>query len=244
MYEQLKLLLDLQKIDESIDSLQGLKDELPLEIEALENEFLDKKRLLSEAESELEKTIRERITNDLDLKSIEEDLKKHRQRRDEATTQKQLKAIEREMEAISKKKDELESAIIGLMEKADKLEPMVKETRKKVEAEKKAVSEKKSMIKTESKNVEEELSEKEKIRVRLAALIREDFLDRYEKIRRSRNGLAIVEVTNGACSGCHTILPAQIVIDVRGKEIRLCRNCGRLLFSSESLSKDNGDDGS
>ena len=244
MYEQVKLLLDLQKIDEDIDSLQGLKEDLPLEIEALESEFFDKKRSFSASESELEKTISERLSNDLELKSVEEDLEKHRQRRDEAATPKQQKAVEREMEAIIKKKDELEEAIIRLMDKADELDPLVKKTKAEIKAEGKIVVDKKSVIEVEFKNVEKELSENEKSRIKLIPSIREDFLERYEKIRQSLDGLAIAEVFNGACGGCHTMLPAQIAIDVRGgREIRLCRSCGRMLFSSEGADKDD-DNGS
>ena len=244
MYEQLKLLLDLQEIDENLDSLEILKGELPLEIENLESQFLDKKRLLSESETELNKAISDRVNNDLELKSVEEDLEKHRQRRDEAATPKQLKAVEREMESISKKKDELEETIIRLMEKVDELEPIVKGTREKVGGEEKDFTDKKSGIEMELKGVENELAKNKKMRTRLLPSIREDFLSRYEMIRETKKGLAIADVVNGACSGCHTMLPAQIAIDVRGgKEIRLCRNFGRMLFSSESLDQDSDNEG-
>jgi len=53
---------------------------------------------------------------------------------------------------------------------------------------------------------------------------------RYERVRGSREGRAVVPVLRNACGGCHRSLPPQTVQEARkGDRVLTCEGCGRLL---------------
>lgn len=54
---------------------------------------------------------------------------------------------------------------------------------------------------------------------------------RYEKIRASRGGRAVVAITNGACGGCARTLTPHAQQDARKRDrLLVCDGCGRLLL--------------
>ena len=58
-------------------------------------------------------------------------------------------------------------------------------------------------------------------------------LQRYETLRRSKNGVAVVKVARGLCQGCQMALPTQLNQKVRsGRQQVICTSCGRLLIVS------------
>jgi len=54
----------------------------------------------------------------------------------------------------------------------------------------------------------------------------------YKRISsRIRDGVAMAEARNGACTACYMALRPQVMADVRrGNEIITCDNCNRILY--------------
>jgi uncharacterized protein len=51
--------------------------------------------------------------------------------------------------------------------------------------------------------------------------------------QRSRDGIAVAEVTNGSCSACFMSLRPQMQVEVkRGDQIITCESCTRILYIS------------
>ena len=56
-------------------------------------------------------------------------------------------------------------------------------------------------------------------------------LSQYERILKSREGLALVPVMNNACGGCHMGLPPQVVNETQQHEKWIvCESCARILY--------------
>ncbi len=56
-------------------------------------------------------------------------------------------------------------------------------------------------------------------------------LSQYERILKSREGLALVPVMNGSCGGCHLELPPQAVNEIQMQEkVIICESCARILY--------------
>ena len=54
---------------------------------------------------------------------------------------------------------------------------------------------------------------------------------RYERIRGSREGRAVVPIIKGACGGCYRGQSPQTLQEARrGDRILLCDGCGRMLI--------------
>jgi predicted nucleic acid-binding Zn-ribbon protein len=54
---------------------------------------------------------------------------------------------------------------------------------------------------------------------------------RYERIRTSKEGRAVVPIHKGACGGCYRGQPPQVIQEARrGDRLLTCEGCGRLLI--------------
>ncbi len=82
-------------------------------------------------------------------------------------------------------------------------------------------------------NEDEELQlkhQREKIVVRLES----DTLSRYDRIRKGRNGQAVVAVRRNSCGGCHNKIPPQRLLELRTQsKMFMCEHCGRIIISAE-----------
>ena len=76
-----------------------------------------------------------------------------------------------------------------------------------------------------------ELGEHEKQRNKLMEGVDPASLQRYETLRVSKKGVAVVKVERGLCQGCQMSLPTHLQQQVRnGRQQVNCSSCGRLLF--------------
>ncbi len=74
-----------------------------------------------------------------------------------------------------------------------------------------------------------------------AELKAQEILFKFQRIIQ-RNSEGIVSVSNGVCSGCHMILPANFANEVReGEDINFCPYCSRILYYEE-VSEDQAED--
>jgi len=64
--------------------------------------------------------------------------------------------------------------------------------------------------------------------------VEEDLLDRYNRLFKSKNGIALVTVEHGVCAGCHMQVNTQTILEVKAeKEIIGCPQCGRILYEPQ-----------
>ena len=76
----------------------------------------------------------------------------------------------------------------------------------------------------------EVLAEREK----LVALAPADFIPLYTKLMKGKDGLAVAEMKDGTCEGCHMkLIPSTIIKVQSAREITQCENCGRILYLGE-----------
>lgn len=67
------------------------------------------------------------------------------------------------------------------------------------------------------------------------AVVSEDLLPLYQKLMKSKDGLALSPMRGSICEGCHMTLIASTIVAVNGsKEPARCENCGRFLYLEES----------
>jgi len=63
----------------------------------------------------------------------------------------------------------------------------------------------------------------------------EDLKFKFERIIRSKSGMGIVPIHGVVCTGCHMMLPANFVNEVRqADKIVFCPYCSRILYYEET----------
>ena len=56
-------------------------------------------------------------------------------------------------------------------------------------------------------------------------------MSRYERLYTAREGIAVVRLSDSACGGCGSVVPRQIVAEIKaGKEMKTCDVCSRFLY--------------
>ena len=86
---------------------------------------------------------------------------------------------------------------------------------------------------TEQDDLKKELQRLESERQAALSPLDKDLLSTYEDLRQQRRGVAVVELSEGACAACGTTLtPSQRQSARSAAQIFNCPTCGRILFAN------------
>ena len=130
-----------------------------------------------------------------------------------------------------KEVDDLETKELELMVKMDELKAAQKAAEEGLAKTQKLVDEDLASIKQRFNNMEQERKEVTDERAKLASDISEDILPLYERLMKSKNGLAVARMHEGKCEGCHMkLIPSTVNTVQRGNEMARCEDCGRILY--------------
>jgi len=234
--DQIRKLVELQIMDEEIFRFKRELREKPAELEALKEEFESKKVKLKSLEDKL-KVIQVTQKNlELDLKTKEEGIAKADSSLSLLKTNKEYQARLLEIENLKADKSIVEEKILLGYDEVDA-------ARKTMEAEKATVAQYEKDFNNQKKLVDDsvaiigdQLKVKESQRTRIAPEVRPDFLSRYERILKNKDGLGIVKVLDHACGGCYMHLTEQAMNELRKYEqIISCDQCARMLYLADEL---------
>jgi len=231
---QLQQLIELQEIDRRIQILEGETARLPLEIEKAGRLFAQAKQEVDEFRSAIADMEKKRRAMEREADQAREGLTKKRLKLHEVKSNKEYAAMQAEIghaeQQISDKEDQVLQVLMEIDERNE-------ECRRRTEA--LAELERQCKLEQEEKTAEleqerEELAELRAKRERLAGTIEDTLFVLYQNVFVLRKGLAVVNVVNGTCQGCHMTLPPQVVCEVKqNDQIIACGECDRILYSHE-----------
>lgn len=166
-----------------------------------------------------------------EMDEAERNREESEKRMDVITTQREYEALDKEIRDASEKEQRFRRDI-------QKRERDLEEMRSSLEREEQMIKMQEEELAAENEKIKAETSSKESL---LADLSREekkitpgmddDILYKFQRIIRNKSGVGIVPVKSNVCSGCHMVLPAQFVNDIRGgDEIQFCPYCSRILY--------------
>ena len=148
----------------------------------------------------------------------------------------EYRALAHEIEGCKKAIFEFEDQQLALMEKAEEAAKEVAAAQKismdllkAVEAQVKALGDREVSLK-------KQLEELKSDHARLVESVEEGARAKYDRLRRSKGGTAVVGIDHGVCGGCHMKLPMAVILGVQGdEEITSCPNCGRILYHNHQM---------
>jgi len=229
--QQMEYLQKLQDIDAQIYKLNAEKESKPEEIKEIEDSLSQKQSGMKEAEENLKNLQVKHKEKEMELGSKEEGVKKLQSQLYQLKTNKEYSAMLHEIEGHKADNSLLEEEIIGLMDSIDTASANVAEERKKFEEESGKASTSIKVIEDRIKEIENNISELKNRRQELVPNIAARTLKDYERILSVKNGLALVEVVNDCCGGCHIQMPPQVINQIKMKQnIIRCENCNRMLY--------------
>jgi predicted nucleic acid-binding Zn-ribbon protein len=138
-------------------------------------------------------------------------------------------ALLTEIKGAKTRRSDRETDLLMLMEEeeqAGRERPVVERALAGIEA-----TSRRKEIDQEEGNEREQVAALEAERASLMTRLPQGTRTRYERIRVSKNGRAVVPIVKGACGGCFRGQPPQVLQEARrGDRLLLCDGCGRLLI--------------
>jgi len=167
---------------------------------------------------------------ELELKDIEEKLKKSQNRLYSGDVQsgKELSQWKLTMESFEKTKSNLEDDVLNQIDKVESM--CIKEKEKENQISIQQFEKEIESLKNDIDKIKSDLAHNLQLRTEATQNIPAEILSLYEELRKKFPD-PVVEMDGDNCRGCHLGLPSSIVKRVRKKEeIIQCPNCHRLIF--------------
>jgi hypothetical protein len=146
-------------------------------------------------------------------------------------TNKEYQLFLREVDDSKKRKDALESELIELLDEKERIEKIVQESEKEFNLLDAQIDSEQKDIDKKTTEDREMLAEYLERRAEIGKTLEPSLMNRFNKISKMNQGLAVVNVKNEVCMGCFMNIPPQLYIEVqRGKALISCPQCSRILY--------------
>ncbi|HQP11016.1 MAG TPA: C4-type zinc ribbon domain-containing protein [Candidatus Omnitrophota bacterium] len=235
--DQIRKMIELQKIDREIYNLKIDLKEKPAMLADLKAEFESQKVALEELEKKLKAVLVERKEKELELKTREDEIAKANAQLSQIKTNKEYSAKMSEIEHIKADKSIIEEKILVSYDKSDSVAAEVEKERGKVAEEEKKYLAAKKTIEDDIKVIEDRIKVFDSQRKQALPGIDPALLARYEKILKHKEGVAIVPVQGqDSCGGCFmNVTPQQVNAIKMHQELIECEMCSRILYLEDDL---------
>ncbi len=234
MINRLKILYELQKIDDQLDELEELRGDLPKTVEDLEIQIDEIKNTISEKELQRKESMAKRKENESQIEIAIESQKKFKAQLYKVRNNKEYDALTKEIDHTEElnKKYEAENNELADLSKA--LADEIEEIKPKLDELNEEIKKKQADLKVIIKANEKEEAKLKQNRKKLESQIKKGDLSAYMRIRKAKKGKAVSTIKRSACSGCHNIVPSQRQLEIRqNNRLYYCEYCGRILVSAE-----------
>lgn len=233
MNPDLQALIDLQELDLRLVQLQARIKQIPGEIQLLERRVGEARSRSERSQHKLQEANRERRRLEGEVELLRGKLSRYRSQQLEVKSNREYQILLNEIgntqETISAKEDEIIVCLLAI----DDQEEELRRVRLKLAEEEKEISALRKELEDFVGQSEDELSRLHEERERIRRAIPEGLLRQYERIASVRNGVALAEVRDQACQGCHVKLRPQLCAELRtNQQIALCESCNRILYYS------------
>ncbi len=231
MVPDLTLAIQLQDLDRRITALQREIASLPKHISAIEKTLESHIKKLEADRAALAANQRERKQLEIEIQAQEQRISKLKDQMLQAKTNEQYSSFKREIEYCEGEIQKCEDRILERMSESEVLEQNVKKAEAALNAEKQQVQAEQQAARERTahnqKQLRELLAEREQIVGRMSPQI----VSAYERLRKTRKGIAVAEAVDSRCSACHLALRLQFFQDLRrGDRVMFCESCGRILY--------------
>ncbi|KKN61048.1 hypothetical protein LCGC14_0526070 [marine sediment metagenome] len=238
MKAEFSSLLELQKIDSKIDSLnkdlETIKEKARYDELQAGLEKLRAKEELFQKEHNRESQAFDKVNGELDLlnRKIENEQKKLYS--GTVSNPKELAAIQKEIESLSNKKDGLETSVLEEMDKVSALDDALTKTKEFIARDYEEAQKAKEVWQQKETEIKAEISTVGASRGEQTKNVDEELLEDYEDIRETKGGIGAGALVKGICEVCNVELPETEVEELRAKDRPdYCTSCGRILIIKE-----------
>ncbi len=232
MIEDLRRLIELQRIDSSLVNKTDILEAIPKKISSVEQPLKDARAAYEKLKQRCEVIGKKRKEKERLLDDISDKIKKLKARTSEIKTNKEYQALLKEIESAEKEQHSVEDEILSLMETLDASSKDLDIQETKVGAEEEKIETFKKRLQEDALEIEKELDELKHRREGMVKGVEPGLYTLYCQLLETKKGIAVVETKDEVCQGCNMNIPPQLFVEIRKNERLIqCPQCNRILYS-------------
>ncbi len=235
MNSELRNLVELQKTDTRIRVLKEDIESIDERRAKLEEEFEKHASSIREIQQNRDDAQSKRTELDAEIAEAKNKLERANRNLKSAADQKQYEAAMREVDTLERQISKFETSILENMESSDAATKVLEERSDEVENLESDWKKKQEKFNSEFTKDKKELKKLESERGNVLGKVTPRLAAVYDRlIARSRDGIAVAEVIDDACSSCFMKLRKQMLVDLKTTdEVMTCESCTRILYLPE-----------
>jgi predicted nucleic acid-binding Zn-ribbon protein len=232
--EQLRLLVELQKLDSRIIAKDRQIKAIPSRVSAAERPLRQAQARLEERRMRYDAADKGKRDKEMELDDLNERINKLRARTNEIKDNKAYQALLKEIESAEKHRYSVEDEILSLMENIEAEVAEVRDAENALAAEKRREAELRKELDAEVGEARKELDDLKQQRGSLSGGLDEDNYGLYMTLLKDLGGVAVTEAREEVCQGCNMNIMPQLFVEIKKNEqIIQCPQCRRILYYSD-----------
>jgi predicted nucleic acid-binding Zn-ribbon protein len=229
--EQIELLIALQQKEQIVSKMELGLSQVPKKLADIDANVKTIEAAIIEKKENLETLKKDYRARDAEIQTNQNRIAKRQEQLRSVTTNKEYQAILKEIEEIKKVISRMEDETLACLDQIDAAEKEIMADEETLAAEKAEADQQKKDISGEADAERDSLSALLAERREIVSRIDQALFGHYEDIKSHSRGIAIVEVRESVCMGCHMNIPPQMYNELhRENEIKICPHCHRLLY--------------
>ncbi|MDD4858445.1 MAG: C4-type zinc ribbon domain-containing protein [Candidatus Krumholzibacteria bacterium] len=233
--EDIRYLIQIVKKDMEIKEKKRMLGNIPPRIKAIDRELRKMDDDLNETKQILDKLDTEKRHIDQEIKAHQAELAKKKEDQNVVKDNKVFKAMNAEIEYISKKIDQAEERMLVILEDGEVRRGEVAAMTNKINSEKNKLVAEKEKLEQEMSVTDDALKILGDEKVRILPHISEGVRRLYGRILVAKGDSGVANLVGDICQGCYSRVPPQTAHEVRrNDQILKCEVCGRILVYYES----------
>lgn len=238
MKEVLEQLIELQKLDSQILSIESMRGDLPHQVNRLNRELKEAEQNFNDIENKLQDYQKEHNLIEMEIKALEGEKQKYQSQLFEVKNNREYDAVTHEIESVKDEIGKKETRILELMDLDKELKESLETSKKHQKEIHQKFLERKAELDKRMEETEKDEARLKDLRDKVIRKLEPRILANYERIKKAKNDIAVVSVIGNACGGCFKTLPPQRILEIRAmNQIYLCEVCGRILTWDEEKSE-------
>ena len=232
MRDDVQQLLGLQKIDQTIQTLQSELVRIPQQQEAAKERLANDTAAVAAAKKAYQENEVAIKNVELDIGTRKDTVAKLKTQQFETKKNEEYTRLGSEVTRYEEQIDELETQELELMEVADQRKADIAAAEDALGKTQGLVDEEIAGLESRATTYKEQLAKAESQRAQASEGLDEDILDTYKRLYKKREGAAVAAVTSErSCKSCHVqVTPATYALAQSGAAIAHCDNCGAIIY--------------
>jgi predicted nucleic acid-binding Zn-ribbon protein len=226
------ILFQLQQLDLELDRLSAEQQAIRHSLQG--NRTLQKLRSeYQAAQQQVQVALQAQKEAEWALEDINRRLKAQEQRLYNGTVvnAKELQSLQQEVQNLRAQQGRQEDTVLEVIDNAESLQEMAQQKLTALQEAEETWKRESSSLIARSDQLEAHTREVRQKRAQLTSTVEAELIERYDKMRRTKQGRAVSRVEQNSCQWCRVILTPSELQHVRmSSELQTCTNCGRILY--------------